>query len=82
MVLMGDRGAEQGHDPVAGELVDGALEALDRVGEDREEALHDLAPLLGIVLLGEVHRALDVGEQHGDLLALGVVHAYLGDHTD
>ena len=75
VVLVGDRRAEDGHDPVAGELVDGALEALDGVGEDREEALHDLAPLLGVVLLGEVHRPLDVGEQHGHLLALGVVLA-------
>jgi hypothetical protein len=53
-----------------------------RVGEDREEALHDLAPLLRVVLLGEVHRPLHVGEQHGHLLALGVVLAYLRDHLD
>ena len=72
VVLVGDRGAEDGHDPVAGEFVDGALEAAHVVGEDREEALHDLAPLLGVVLLGKVHRALDVGEEHGDLLALAV----------
>ena len=72
VVLVGDRGAEDGHDPVAGEFVDGALEAVHLVGEDREEALHDLAPLLGVVLLGQVHRALDVGEEHGDLLALAV----------
>jgi hypothetical protein len=47
MVLVGDRGAEDGHDPVAGEFVDRALEAAHLVGEDREEALHDPAPLLG-----------------------------------
>ena len=82
VVLVGDRRPEDGHDPVAGELVDGPLEALDGVGEDREEALHDLAPLLGVVLLGEVHRPLHVGEQHGHLLALGVVLAYLRDHLD
>jgi len=29
------------HDAVARELVDEALEALDALGEDREEALHD-----------------------------------------
>ena len=73
MVLVGDRGAEDGHDPVAGELVDGALEPGHGVGQDREEALHDLAPLLRVLLLGEVHRAADVGEQHRHLLALGVV---------
>ena len=58
VVLVGDRRPEDGHDPVAGELVDGALEAVHGVGEDREEALHDLAPLLGVLLLGQVHRAL------------------------
>jgi hypothetical protein len=42
------------------------------VGEDREEALHDPPPLLGVPPLGEVHRALDVGEQHRHLLALTV----------
>ncbi len=72
VVLVGDRGAEDGHDPVAGEFVDGALEAAHLVGEDREEALHDPAPLLRVVLLGQVHRALDVGEEHRDLLALAV----------
>ena len=73
VVLVGDRRAEDGHDPVAGELVDRALELGHGVGQDREEALHDLAPLLRVLLLGEVHRAADVGEQHRHLLALGVV---------
>ncbi len=72
VVLVGDRRAEDGHDPVAGEFVDRALEAAHLIGENREEALHDPAPLLRVVLLGQVHRALDVGEQHGDLLALAV----------
>jgi hypothetical protein len=39
MVLVGDRRPEHGHDPVAGELVDGAIEARHRLGEHREEAL-------------------------------------------
>jgi hypothetical protein len=70
VVLVRDRRPEERHDAVAGELVDEALEALDAVGEDREEALHDLRPRLGIHLLGELHRALDVGEEHRHLLAL------------
>ena len=49
VVLVGDRRAEDGHDPVAGELVDGALEAVHGVGEGREEALHDRVPLLGVL---------------------------------
>ncbi len=80
VILMGDGGAEDGHDPVAGELVDRALEAVHGVGEGREEALHDRVPLLGILLLGKIHRPLDVGEEDGDLLALatglgGLTHA-------
>ena len=78
VVLVGNRRPEDGHDPVAGELVDGALEFADGVGQDREEALHDLAPLLRVLLLGEVHRAADVGEQHRHLLALGIVLRRLG----
>ena len=48
------------------------------VGEDGEEALHDLAPLLRVLPLGQVHRAAHVGEQHRHLLALAVVLADLG----
>ena len=70
MILVRDRRAEERHDAVAGELVDEALEALDALGEDREEALHDAAPLLRVELLGELHRALHVGEEHRHLLAL------------
>ena len=78
VVLVGDRRPEDGHDPVAGELVDRALEAVHGVGEGGEEALHDRVPLLGVLALGHVHRALDVGKEDGDLLALA---AGLGDLT-
>jgi hypothetical protein len=70
MILVCDRCTEQRHDPVAGILVDGTFEAVDSIGQDREEAIHDLVPFLGIDLLGEVHRPLHVGEQDRHLLAL------------
>ena len=70
VVLVRDRGAEQGHDPVAGELVDRPFVAVDAFAEDREEPVHDPPPLLRIQRGGEVHRLLDVGEQDRDLLAL------------
>ncbi len=73
---MGDRGAENGHDAVAGELVHRSLEAVHGIGEGREEALHDRVPLLGILLLGHVHRALDVGKEDRHLLAFPT---WLGD---
>jgi hypothetical protein len=51
-------------------LIDRALEAMDSLGEDRKEAVHDPVPFFGIDLLREVHRALHVGEEDSDLLAL------------
>jgi len=70
VVLVGDGRAEQRHDAVAGVLVHRAFEAVHAVGEDLEEAIENLMPLFRIDLLGQFHRAFDVGEQHGDLLAL------------
>ncbi len=76
MVLVGNGRPEQRHNAVAGELVDETLEALDAVGKDLEEALHDGAPLLGVELLGEVHRPLHVGEEHADLFAFAFENAF------
>jgi hypothetical protein len=42
VILVRDRRSEEGHDAVAGELVDETFEALDAFGEDGEEAGHDL----------------------------------------
>ena len=70
VVLVRDRSTEERHDPVTGVLVDRALEAVHAVGQDREEALQDRVPDLRVQSLGELHRALHVGEQHRDLLAL------------
>src|SRR5207342_603577 len=69
VVLVRDRSPEQRHDPVASELVDRALEAMNALGEDPEEPIHDLVPFFGIDLLGEVHGALHVGEEYRHLLA-------------
>ncbi len=70
MVLVGDRRPEQRHDPVAGELVDGALVPVDAVCEELEQTVHHLTPLLGVDPLGELHRPGDVGEQDRRVLAL------------
>jgi hypothetical protein len=70
VILVGHGGAEEGHDPVAGELVHRSLEAVDAVTEDPHEAVHEPVPLLGVEFLLKVHRPLHVGEEDGDLLAL------------
>jgi len=62
VILVGDGRAEERHDAVAGVLVHGPLEAVHALGEELEEAVEDAVPLLGIELLGEVHRALHIGE--------------------
>src|SRR5262249_7185702 len=75
VVLVCDGCAEEGHDAVARVLVYRALEAVHTLGEDREEAVHDAVPFLGVEALRELHRPLHVGEQHRHLLALTLEHA-------
>ena len=70
VILVRDRRSEQRHDAVAGVLIHRALEAVNAVGEYLEEAVQDLVPLFRIELLGQIHRALHVGEEHRHLLAL------------
>ena len=70
VVLAGERRPEQRHEPVAHDLGDGALVAMDRLHHVLERLLEDARDLLGIALGEQLHRALHVGEQHRDLLAL------------
>ena len=80
VVLVGDRGAEERHDAVAGVLVDGPLVAVDAAREDPEQAIEQAMPFLGIDALGELHRAHDVGEEDGDQLALAPERALGGEN--
>jgi hypothetical protein len=59
-------------------LIHRPLEAVNPVGEDLEEALHDPVPCLGVDRLREIHRPLHVGEQDGHLLALAFEGAARG----
>ena len=70
MVLVRERCAEERHDPVAHHLVHGALVAVDGLHHVLEDGVEELARLLGVAVGEQLHRALQVGEQHGDLLAL------------
>jgi hypothetical protein len=47
-----------------------ALEAVHPVGEQLGEAFHHPVVDLGVELLGQLHRALHVGEEHGHVLSL------------
>ena len=70
VVLVGERRAEQRHDAVAHDLVHGALVAMHGLHHPLEHGIEELARLLGIAVGEQLHRALEVGEEHGDLLAL------------
>ena len=72
VVFMGDGGAEERHHAIAEELVDGALVAMDRGEDDFEGAVHDAVDVLGIEPLRHRGEARDVGEHHGDGLALAL----------
>ena len=72
VVLVGERRAEERHDPVAHDLVDGALVAVDGLHHPLEHGVEELARLLGVAVGEQLHRALEVGEEHGDLLALAL----------
>lgn len=79
VVLVGDRGAEERHDAIAGVLIDGALVSVNAVRQDPEQAIEQAMPFFGIEAFRQLHRAHDVGEQDGDQLALAAERALRGE---
>ena len=75
VVFVGDRRTEERHDPVAHDLVDGALVAVDGLHHQLEDRIENPAGLLRIAVGEQLHRALEVGEEHRDLLALAFERA-------
>ena len=69
MVLVGEGRPEQPHDPVAHHLVDGPLVTVDGFHHSLEHGIEELACLLGIAVGQQLHRALEIGKEHRDLLA-------------
>ena len=70
MVLVRDRRAEQREDSVAGALHDVAVVAPHRIDHQLQRRIDNRARFFGIEVLFELGRALDIGEQRGDGLAL------------
>ena len=52
---------------------------MDGPHENREDAIEDAMPLLGVKALGEAHGIGQVGEEHADLLALSLEGAPGGE---
>ena len=70
MIFMGQRRPKQGHDAVAHHLIDRPLVAVHRLHHQRQDRVEELTGLLGVAVGQQLHRALEVSEQDGDLLAL------------
>src|SRR5439155_13448415 len=67
-----DRRTEERHDPVAHDLVDGALEAMDGRHHQLEDGIEDRARIFRIAIGQQLHRAFEIGEEHGHPLALSL----------
>jgi hypothetical protein len=72
VVLMGERRAEERHDAVAHHLVHRALVAVHRLHHSLQHRIEEFARLLGVAVGQQLHRALQVREEDGDLLPLAL----------
>jgi hypothetical protein len=70
VVLVGQWRAEEGHDPVAHHLVHRALVPVNGFHHSLEDRVKKLPRLFWIAVGEQLHRALEVGEEDRDLLAL------------
>src|SRR5262249_13107424 len=70
VVLVGDRRSEKRHDSVAHHLVHSAFVPMHGLHHVLQDGVEYLARFLGIAIGEQFHRALEVGEQDADLLAL------------
>ena len=70
MILVRQRRTEQRHQAVAHDGVHGAFVAMHGLDHALEHRVEQLLHLLRVAVGDHLHRAFDVGEQHGDQLAL------------
>jgi hypothetical protein len=75
MILMGNGRAEEGHNAIPHDLVDGALVAVHGLDHALQDRVQELAGLLGVALGQQLHGPLQVGKQHRDLLAFAFERA-------
>ena len=72
MVLVRQRRAEQGHETIAQELIDGAFDAMNFRHCQREQGIQDVVHLLGPRLPSQFGRIGHVAKQHSHLFALAL----------
>src|SRR5215467_3808468 len=72
MVLVCNGSAEEPKDPVSGRLRHITAVTHDRINHQPERRIDDGAGFLGVEVLNQLHRSLDVSEQNRDSLALTI----------
>ena len=75
VILLGQRRAEEGHDPVAHHLIDGAIVAMDRIHHPLQHRVENPARVFGVTVGQQFHRSLQISEEDRHLLSL----AFEGD---
>ena len=70
VIFVGEGRPEERHNPIAHHLVDRALVAVDGLHHPLQDGVEEPPRLLGIAVGEQLHRALQVGEEHRDLLPL------------
>ena len=80
MILVGQRRPKQRHDAIAHDLVHRALVAVHGRHQALQHRVEELPRFLGIAVGQQFHGALQVGEQHRDLLALAFQGAPGGEN--
>src|SRR5207249_6186110 len=75
VVLVSDRGSEERHHAVPGELVDRSGDSVHRRAENFEDPIENAMPVLGVEAAGESHRIDHVDEEDADLPALAFARA-------
>jgi len=79
VILVRQGRAEERHDPVTHHLVDHAFVTMDGLHHPLKHRIEQLARLLGIAVGQQFHRALEIGEEDGHLLALALEGALRGE---
>jgi hypothetical protein len=79
MVLMRQGRTKQRHDAITHDLVHGAFVAMHGVHHALQHRIEELAGLLRVTVRQQLHRAFQIGKEHGHLLALAFQGAAGGE---
>jgi hypothetical protein len=76
VILVSQRCAEESHDPVAHDLIDGAFITMDGVDHMLKDGIEKLPRFLRITVGQQLHRTLDVSKKNRDVFALTFERAF------